>query len=257
VSEKVIDMRDVTVRYHEQTVLEEIQFSVSAGEIVSIVGPNGSGKTTLVKTMLGFVKPYTGQVFVLGQQVGHIVHSGQIGYLPQGGLYKQTFPVSVFDVVAMSVYAQKTLPVLTGPDKRRILAALDQVDMKGYAHRFFGSLSGGQKQRVLIARALVLGPKILILDEPSTGLDAVAQDTFYKMLIELRDRINVAIVMVSHDVGAVSRFVDTIACLNRRIHFHGKPGQGVPEEKIRKVFGENVHFLFHDERCETCRRRCC
>jgi len=256
VQDRVIEIESLWVKYNELIVLEDINFSVRRGEIVSIVGPNGSGKTTLIKTILGFKKPFKGSVNILGRHLEGVIQSKQIGYLPQAGSFMRSFPVNVFDVVAMSFYARKKLlPRLSSADKDKIHSVLKKLNIDHLARTFFGDLSGGQKQRVLIARALVMDPVLLILDEPSTGLDAVAQGSFYKLLLQLRDGYNMTIIMVSHDVGAVSNVVDKIACLNRKIHFHGPPDKGIPEEAIRKVFGENVRFLFHDEACETCRRR--
>jgi zinc transport system ATP-binding protein len=130
--------------------------------------------------------------------------------------------------------------------------------MEQFSQHHFGSLSSGQKQRILIARALAINPTMLILDEPATGLDAVAQDSFYHLLTALRDSEGLTIIMVSHDIGSVSLFVDKIACLNRKIHFHGAPAKCIEsQETMEAVFGKNVQFLFHDKNCETCTRKKC
>jgi zinc transport system ATP-binding protein len=155
----------------------------------------------------------------------------------------------------MSRYGRKRgLEWLDECDHEIIEAALDRIGMLDHKNDHFGSLSGGQRQRVLIARALALKPKILILDEPSTGLDVVAQDRFYKILQTIRDEESMTILVVSHDIGAVSSVVDHIACLNRKIHFHGKPHDRSPLDALDKVFGKHVHFLMHDETCETCEK---
>ncbi len=249
----VISLEDVWVHYDGQPVLEGIYLDVTEGEIVSIVGPNGSGKTTLLNTILGFVKPFQGRVQIFRQNPEAVRHSGLIGYLPQNPESDLRFPVRAEDVVAMARSGRRSVfRRLSDDDHTKIHQALERVNMWEQAGQHFGSLSGGQKQRVLIARALALDPKILILDEPSTGLDAVAQDSFYSLLQSLRDQKGLTILLVSHDIGAVSGIVDRIACLNRRIHFHGNPADCIPSEALVKVFGQDVQFVYHDRHCHTC-----
>ncbi len=255
-SEIAISLDDVWVRYDHRVVLENIHLKIPTRKIVSIVGPNGGGKTTLLNTILGFKEPFKGSVSVFGVDPQHIERNGIIGYLPQSNPHDIQFPVRVFDVVAMSRYGRKGfLRRLNGEDRELIEESLKRVEMVDFQNHHFGSLSGGQKQRVLIARALALQPKILILDEPSTGLDSVAQDRFYQILQKLRVDEKLTILMVSHDIGAVSGVVDQIACLNKQIHFHGNPKEGIPSEALSEVFGRNVHFVLHDKNCETCEKR--
>lgn len=251
----VISMKDVWVRYDSNIVLEAINLTIKQKEIISIVGPNGSGKSTLLKTIMGFKELFKGQVLVLGSSPRKVKKTGLIGYLPQDAHLDSQFPVKVFDVVAMSRYAGKFLvEKLNKIDNKLIHESLEKVEMIDFKDHHFGSLSGGQKQRVLIARSLAIQPKILMLDEPATGLDAVAQDSFYHLLLTLRDSESLTIIMVSHDIGSVSLIVDKIACLNRKIHFHGEPSTTIPSEALEKVFGKNVSFLFHDKKCETCEK---
>lgn len=252
----VISLKDVWTQYDKGVVLEGIDLQVHEREIVSIVGPNGAGKTTLLQVILGFLHPVRGEVRVLGRPPGEMRSTGRLGYLPQNSETDRRFPLTVFDVVTMPLYAKLGIGKrLKSSDKQRVLDVLERVHMGENADHHFGSLSGGQQQRVLIARALVGRPDILILDEPSTGLDAVAQDTFYDVLTDIRDEEGVTIVMVSHDIGTVSSVVDQIACLNKKIHFHGKPEDCIPSDALQKVFGKDTHFLIHDEHCDTCEKR--
>jgi zinc transport system ATP-binding protein len=253
-SDTVVALENVWVRYNGNIILEDITLTISREEIVSIVGPNGSGKTTLLKAIMGFKEPFRGGIEVLGRSPAKIKKSGLIGYLPQGSQYDTQFPVNVFDVVAMARYSRKyLLEGLNRRDHSMIDESLEKVEMSDFKGHHFGSLSGGQKQRVLIARALAAHPEILILDEPSTGLDSVAQDNFYAMLLRLRDDESLTIIMVSHDIGSVSTVVDKVACLKKKIHFHGRPSECIPTEALAKVFGKDVYFLKHDKDCETCR----
>jgi zinc transport system ATP-binding protein len=238
----------------DQVVLEDISLTVQERHILSVVGPNGSGKTTLLKAILGLKDPYRGSIRVFGEEPRR-AGRGVVGYLPQMNSIEPNFPVSAYDMVAFSRFAGKSLwPLLQKSEKNLVKDALERVQMGHLAERHFGSLSGGQKQRVLIARALVLKPKILILDEPSTGLDAVAQDQFYAMLRTFRDADGMTILIVSHDIGAVSGIVDEIACLNRKIHFHGRPSETIRYDALEKVFGKDIRFVFHDSNCLTCRK---
>lgn len=255
-SDTVIALDDVWVRYGPSIVLESIHMTIREKEIVSIVGPNGGGKTTLLHAILGFKEAFRGKIRVLGKKPDQIKQSGLIGYLPQQNAHDRIFPVSAYDVVAMTRHARHGFGRrLNDDDKQIILDALDKVDMATWKNHHYGSLSGGQQQRVLIARALAGKPRILILDEPSTSLDAVAQDSFYHLLKKIRDEEGLTILMVSHDIGSVSLVVDQIACLNKRIHFHGKPIDGISSEILEKTFGKHTHFLVHDEHCLTCEKR--
>ncbi len=248
-----IGLSSVWVGYNGAPVLEDITFSIEEREIISIVGPNGSGKTTLLRCIMGFMKPDRGAITVFGKSPDQVRDSGVFGYLPQGGRHDRSFPVSAFDVVAMARYSRKGLfERLSDADRRAIMDSLRRVEMDPFVDRPFGMLSGGQQQRVLIARALAGRPRILMLDEPSTGLDAVAQDNFYQLLRELRDSEALTIVMVSHDIGAVSSVVDRVACIKTRIHFHGAPHECDPEGALAKTFGKNIYVINHDKNCATC-----
>ncbi len=252
----VISLEDVWVRYGQIVALQSINLRIMQREIISIVGSNGGGKTTLLLTILGFIHPDRGQVTVLGKKPDQIQSTGRIGYLPQTSESVRRFPIHVFDVVAMTRYARKRPGQrLHAEDRTAIIRALEMVEMAETIDQPFGNLSGGQQQRVRIARALAGEPEILILDEPSTGLDAVAQDTFYHLLKEIRNERSLTILMVSHDIGSVSTVVDRIACLNKQIHFHGKPSSTIPSDALERTFGRHVHFLIHDEHCKTCENK--
>lgn len=251
-NDNVISLKNVWVKYDNNVILEDVTFTVHNKEIVSIVGPNGSGKSTLLRTIMGFIVPAQGTVEVLGC-FPRKVPRGSIGYLPQKSSYDYQMPVSVFDVVAMARFAGKRLiERLKTDDRACINEALSSVEMAELSKRHFGSLSEGQKQRVLIARAIAVKPRILLLDEPSTGLDALAQDNFYQMILKLRNALNLAIVMVSHDIGAVSSIVDRLACLKTKMHFHGRPVDCLSNKSLAEVFGKNIYYVSHDKGCENC-----
>ncbi|MBN1150770.1 metal ABC transporter ATP-binding protein [candidate division WOR-3 bacterium] len=254
-NEKSVLFDRVTVKFRDNIVLENIYMDVAEGEIIAVVGPNGAGKTTLLRTMMGIIKPCEGFVKVFGKTPDESRKEGFFGYVPQLSRYEPGFPLSAKDVVSLSRYAKKNVfEKLTKRDKSLIEESLQIVGMKDQMSARFGELSGGQKQRVLIARALAFEPKILVLDEPSTGLDTVSQESFYKLLVELRESRQLTIFIVSHDIGAVSFYIDKIACLSKKMHFHGKLEGCLADENLKKFLGAKVSILIHDEQCLTCRK---
>ena len=251
-----VDLENISVRYDEKIVLEHVSLQIEESRIVSIIGPNGSGKSTLLHTILGLKNPFEGKVRIFGLSPEMALKKRRIGFLPQKKQNGFDFPVTVYDVVAMPRLSSRRLfQTLSEKDKTIIRQSLELVEMAAEEKTHFGSLSGGQQQRVLIARTLAMEPSLLLLDEPSTGLDVVAQDQFYRLLQQLRDEKKLTILMVSHDIGAVSDIVDQVACLNRQIHFHGAAKECIPGEALEKVFGPNVQFVFHDRNCPTCRKQ--
>lgn len=214
---EVINIQDVWVCYGDVTVLESINLVVYEKEFLGIIGPNGGGKSTLLKVILGLLKPDKGSVKLLGNDPQR--SRKNVGYVPQYTSSNLNFPINVWEVVLMGRMNN------TGPLKRykkhdlqAVENALKKVKMLEYKDRQIGELSGGQRQRVFIARALASDPKLLILDEPATGVDSVMQKEFYEVLEELKKEI--AIIMVSHDISAVAIYVDKVACLNRKLHYH-------------------------------------
>ena len=256
-SEKTIiaELDDVWVRFNEKWVLKSIFLKCFEREILGIVGPNGGGKTTLLNVVLGLLAPEKGSVRLFGRRPDTRSRL-DIGYLPQISNAKRSFPVSVLDVVLMGLYSRLGLFHRPGWKEKKLgMNLLEQVAMADHAKRPFGVLSGGQQQRVNIARALASGPRLLVLDEPSTGIDSVAQEDFYELLATLRDDQGISAIMVSHDIGVISAHTDRVACLNRELHYHGEPDFCFSPELQHKVFGKDLHFMLHDPGCATCSRR--
>lgn len=217
-----VETEGLTVVLGGNVVLEDVSLCVDDGTFTAILGPNGGGKTTLLKAVLGLVPITRGSIRVLGRPVRELdAVRGRIGYVPQHLNLDAHFPATALDVVLMGAYAHAGLFRRVGRDWReRAREILGRVGMAERADRPFGRLSGGQRQRVLIARALVARPSLLLLDEPTTGVDMVGKSDLMALLAALRSEMGLTILMVTHDVALVGSAADKVACLNRHLHWH-------------------------------------
>ena len=242
----LISIQNLYFAYHDQLVLEDINLEIHAGDFLAILGPNGSGKSTLLRLILGLLKPKRGHIYLFGQEVSHFKEWWRIGYVPQRATYHvdPVFPVSVKEVVEMGRLSRKKFPrFLNAEDEEAVLKALREVKMEDYLNRRISQLSGGQQQRVFIARAIVSEPEILLLDEPTTGVDAATQERFYDMLADLNQR-GLTIVIVTHDIGIVNRHVRQVACLNRRLIYHGTHEEFCSSPRLMEIIGDH-HLVIH------------
>lgn len=245
--EIAIQLEGVWVNYNGTTILEDICLTIKAGSYVGILGPNGSGKTTLLKVILGLIRPNRGEVRVFGEPPERRRRRGDVvGYLPQRPLGNPRFPVTVLDVVLMGRYGRIGLLKRPGwPDRELARRRLEDLGIPHLANRLIGDLSGGEQQRVFIARALTVEPRLLVLDEPTVSLDVCVQDEIFELINTLKERLNLTVLMVSHDIGGVASHVDDVVCINRRIHVHQPPPIG--RLGLESTFGCAVEFLFHGE----------
>ncbi len=242
-SDVVLDA--VSVELRGRVVLRDLTFAVPSGSFWGIIGPNGSGKTTLFKTLVGLVRPVSGSASVLGVPVDQLgARRSLIGWLPQFSHIDFTFPIRVIDVVTMGLYGRiGLLRPVRARDREQAMHALERVNLADIAQRQIGELSGGQRQRVLIARALALQPRLLILDEPTAALDPQSSEGLYEWLNRLHDESRMTILMASHDIGVISRFVDTVACLNTTLVAHGRPADVMTSDTLETMYGcEAVMF---------------
>jgi zinc transport system ATP-binding protein len=226
-----VELQNISVYRGRNLVLHGIDLCVEAGSFLGIIGPNGGGKTTLLNVILGNITPSDGTIEVFGGNPRRQDRRRQtIGYVPQYQTIPDYFPASVYDVVLMGAYgaAARCLPVKREyKDQARYL--LSQVKLDHLMNRPIGKLSGGQQQRVLIARALVTRPRLLLLDEPLRGVDFSGQSKFHELIIELKNQLDLTVIMVSHDIHQLARLSDRIACLNKSIHWHDHPERISPE----------------------------
>jgi zinc transport system ATP-binding protein len=252
---KSVEMRNLTVTLGGREILSDINLDLDEGRFLGIVGPNGGGKTTFLRVILGLVRPSAGEVLIMGEDPKEMVKKGAFGYLPQHLNVDPDFPASARDVVLMGLAGRKGLfKRPSGKDVQKAGEMLVTMGMSGYEHHAFGALSGGQQQRVSIARALINDPRLLILDEPSTGIDVVGQEDFYHLLKGIQKRLRLSIIMVSHDIGVISTYVDEIACLNRTLHYHGNPLGAFNDEVLRELYGKSMEILMHSAVCDRCER---
>ncbi len=242
----VVELKGVTVAYGRLRVLEDVDLIVPAGAFLAVIGPNGAGKTTLVRTILGLVKPVKGTVRVFGRSPEALgALRREIGYVPQMHAVDLRFPVRARDVVMMGRYARLGLFRRPGrADREAVQRAMARVGVADLADRPLGDLSGGQRQRVFLARALATEPRLLILDEPTAGVDAQATKSLYELLREFQ-REGMTVIMVSHDVGVVSQYVDGVACVNRRLVAHGRPEVVLTEATLNEMYGCQALFFHH------------
>jgi zinc transport system ATP-binding protein len=239
-NQELVRLEDVYVHYDHVAVLEDVNLSIKQGDFLGIIGPNGGGKTTLLKVVLGLVKPSRGEVTVLGSTPQQ--NRKFIGYVAQYSLFDHDFPISVLEVVLMGRYGRVGLTRrFSSKDKKAAFKALETVEMLDYKDKQIGRLSGGEQQRVFIARALVAEPKMLLLDEPTTGVDMPMQTEFYELLARLKRKMS--IVLVSHDISAVSIYVDKIACLNHQLYYHGSKEVG--PEILEATYKCPVQMIAH------------
>ncbi|MFH2021059.1 MAG: metal ABC transporter ATP-binding protein [archaeon] len=218
----LVEFKNVSFSYGAQPVLHNVNFSISKKDFFGIIGPNGGGKTTLIKLVLGFLKPNTGHIKLFGKQAGDAKELHRIGYVSQAATnFDHSFPATAFEVASMGRFAKVgVMKQLAKQDYSAIEKALADVDMLKLRNKKIGGLSGGQQQRVFIARALAAEPEILILDEPLTGVDMESQHKFYDLLKDLNKEKGLTIILVSHDVGMITKSLTKIACVNVNVTVH-------------------------------------
>lgn len=239
----VVGLSDVSVDLGGQSVLHGIDFDVHEGEFVGIVGPNGAGKTTLLRTVLGLVSAARGRVEVFGRTPGRN-RSHAVGYVPQRQSIPGNFPATVADVVMMGRFRDLGTVGFPGrKDWRRVDESLAMVGILELKGRPVGQLSGGEQRRVILAQALCASTRLLVLDEPTVGLDLPAEHEFYALLRKLMRDLTLTIVAVSHDLVALAGQADELICINHRMHIHGNAEDVIHSHAIREAYCCEFDFL--------------
>lgn len=227
--------------------VEGVSLRVEPGERLGVIGPNGGGKSTLLKLALGLLEPTSGRVETLGMAPADARRLGRVGALPQKVTAELDFPITARQAVELAAGMREPgWRPLSKECRRRADDALALVGAEAFAGRQVGLLSGGQLQRTLIARAIARSAELLLLDEPTVGVDAEGQKRFAELLDTLRERApDLSVVIVSHDIRAVAAGCDRVACLARTLHFHDAPG-GLTPQVLAEVFSHGVEGIFGD-----------
>lgn len=249
----VVTVSGLSYSIGDNQVLEDLSFTIAEGDYVGLLGPNGSGKTTLLKLLLGLLTPDAGEIVVCGAVPSDRAHRAQIGYVPQRASRTDwEFPATVREVVLSG-----RTPLLRGArgfsaeDRAQAEHAMEIVDVAGLADRTIGELSGGQRQRVFIARALAAQPKLLILDEPTTGVDVTVQHAFYAFLKKLNTEYGITIILVSHDIDAITHESSSVLCINKTVVCHMPTEAFLDSTHLSELFGHHATHVYHDHSTEN------
>lgn len=242
---------DVTVTYNNgHTAIEDASFTLHGGSICALLGVNGSGKSTLFKTIMGIIRPTHGSVTLDGLNVAKALKQNLIAYVPQSEEVDWNFPVLVRDVVMMGRYGKMSfLRIPSQEDKNQVASALARVGLTDLAHRQIGELSGGQKKRVFLARALAQQGRVLLLDEPFTGVDIKTENAIIELLRQLREEGHLILVS-THNIASVPDFCDRVVLINRTVMAAGELEATFTHQNLENTFGgalRNIGYFLHKE----------
>lgn len=239
----IIEMQNVSVTYpNGHAAIEDINITLHAGTICGLVGVNGAGKSTLFKAMMGFVRPTAGRITIAGNTIKQALKNNLISYVPQTEDVDWDFPVLVEDVVMMGRYGHMGfLRHATKVDKQAVDDALDLVNMRKYRKRQIGELSGGQKKRVFVARALAQGGKIIVLDEPFTGVDIKTEESLIALFRSLAADGHLILVS-THNLGSVPSFCDEVILINKKLLAYGSVETTFTQENLSQAFGGMLRY---------------
>ena len=243
-----LDVEGVSVAYSNgHLALQDASFQLDGGTICALVGVNGSGKSTLFKSIMGFVKPNAGSVKINGLSVRTVLKQNLVAYVPQAEEVDWQFPVSVWDVVMMGRYgAMNFLRIPRAADKAKVAESLRRVSMWEFKDRQIGELSGGQKKRVFLARALAQGGRVILLDEPFTGVDVKTEEAIIALLRELR-AAGCIILVATHNLGSVPEFCDQVVLINRTVLAYGPTARVFTEQNLAAAFGGVLRQFHFDQ----------
>lgn len=242
---EIIRLDRVAAGYEGRPVFSDVDLRVRPGEFVGLLGPSGSGKTTLLRALLGAVPIYAGEAIVDGQAVG-AGRRPSVGYVPQLETIDWNFPVTVEEVVLMGrATASGPWPWPRRADRARMIDLLDRLGIAAHRKTHIRSLSGGQQQRVFLARALIRSPRLLLLDEPTSGVDIKTRDDILHLLVEL-NRDGVTVILSTHEINAVAAHLPRVVCINRGIVADGPPARVFTPQVLRRTYGGDMVVVHQD-----------
>lgn len=254
-SQPVFELKNIDFFYEHKKVLENINIRIHHGQFLAIVGPNGAGKSTLLKLILGILPIQKGEIYIDGESYNKKLTTDKISYVSQkASSVTAGFPATVKEVVLSGLTRRKKLfKWFSKEDDHKVDQVLERLNISTLKHKNIAQLSGGQQQRVLIARALVSDPAVLVLDEPTNGIDAKHVGEFYETLNHLKQE-GVTIILVTHDIGVVADTATDVACLNKHLHFHGVVSEfkSLDEVEISKIYGHPIKFVDHKHDRDCC-----
>ncbi|MCI0526884.1 MAG: metal ABC transporter ATP-binding protein [Nitrospira sp.] len=241
-----VDFVGVSSGYEGKPIFERLNLQIRQGQFAGIVGPTGCGKTTLLKTILGAIDPFSGSVRVMGDSIGRIP-AGTIGYVPQLETVDWSFPVTVEEVVIMGLYNRMGyLPWPSKEEKGHVQVLMKKLGIDDCAHHHIRDISGGQQQRTFLARALVGNPRLLVLDEPTAGIDIKTQHDVLHLLGEL-NREGMTIVLTTHDLNSVAAHLPFVICFNKGIVAAGPPHEIFNSDILKRTYGADVIVIEHGD----------
>ncbi|WP_080508336.1 metal ABC transporter ATP-binding protein [Haloparvum sedimenti] len=241
-SSPLIDLDGVSFAYAATPVVEDVSLSVDSGEYVAVVGPNGSGKSTLLRLILGLEEPDAGSARLFGERAAGFDAGERVGYVAQGARDASSMPITVREVVKMGRFPHVGFGRLSADDWAAVDDAIATVGMEAFADRRITKLSGGQRQRAFIARALASDAELLVLDEPTVGVDAESVAAFYDLLDALNDR-GITVLLIEHDLGAVTDHAERVVCLNREVYFDGPTEAFLDSDALARAFGATAGLV--------------
>jgi zinc transport system ATP-binding protein len=244
----VVQMQDVSLKYSNGvTALDSITIDIYAKDLIALIGPNGAGKSTLLKIILGLIKPTSGTVELFGCP-DLTKNLKYVGYVPQSAQARDpNLPFSVYETVMLGrASVAGLLHRLTQRDKQKVAETLKTFGIYDLKDRKIGQLSGGQAQRVFLAKAMVAEPKLLLLDEPTSGVDASSKKDFYSILDRLNKENDITVILSSHDISAITTIANRVLCINKSQFFCGKNEDFEADKEIRKLYDHSVELVKHD-----------
>lgn len=241
----LIELSDVSTGYRNNPVFTHLSLQIEEGQFAGIIGPTGSGKTTLLKTILGAHQPHGGRVRVMGRPIRDLP-AGSIGYVPQLETVDWTFPVTVEQVILMGLYIRRPLiPWASRAEKRKVHELAEKLGIVDTLNNHIRDVSGGQQQRAFLARALIADPKILVLDEPTAGVDIKTQHDVLHLLAHLNED-GITILLTTHDLNAVASHLPWVICFNKQVIAEGEPKDIFTKDVLERTYGGDIAIINQD-----------